>query len=111
MPAPYQDPDVLERDWKLFRQRIPGWQERHMQKLLGHYAALIAGDEAPSTKFWKLEKRLRQDVRHAGVCVELRRSTMVETLFRLLAEKAIAPEDLDGFSDELRRWIVRDPAI
>ena len=94
--------DVLESDWKLFRQRLPGWQERHMQRLLDEYAAIIAGTGDPSAKFWTLEKRLRTDKRHAGVCVELRRSTMVETLFNLLAEKAISAEDLDGFSDRVR---------
>ena len=32
---------------------------------------------------------------------------MVETLFRLFGEKAIDAEDLDGFSNELRHWILR----
>ena len=108
-PAMSRSPfsDILESDWKLFRQRLPGWQERHMQKLLDEYAAIIAGAGNPSAKFWTLEECLRKDIRHAGVCVERSRSTMVETLFRLLDEKAIDAGDLDGFSDGLRHWILR----
>ncbi len=72
-----------------------------MQKLLDEYAAIIAGAGNPSDKFWMLEERLLNDVRHAGVYVERRHSTMVETLFRLLVEK-----NLGGFSDGLRHWIL-----
>ena len=75
-----------------------------MQKLLGEYAAIIDGAEDSAARFWTLEKRVRNDKRHAGVCVELRRSTMVDTLFCLLAETA---DDLDGFSDGLRHWILQ----
>ena len=28
-----------ERDWKLFRKRLPEWQERCVQSLLNEYAA------------------------------------------------------------------------
>ena len=55
---------VLEKDWKLFRKRLPEWQERHMQSLLDEYAAIIAGDGDAAAKFWELEKRLKMDVRH-----------------------------------------------
>ena len=60
------DTMISERDWKLFRKRLPEWQERHMQALLDEYVAIIAGDGNPSTKFWKLEGRLKKDVRHVG---------------------------------------------
>ena len=95
--------DVQENDWKLFRKRLPDWQERHMEKLLREYAAVINGDGNASTKFWTLEKRLRTDVKHAGVCVEISRSSMLLVLLRLLGEKVISAEDLDGFSDELKQ--------
>ena len=93
---------ILEKDWKLFRKRLPEWQERHMQSLLDEYAAIIAGDGNPSTKFWKLEERLKKDVRHVGVQARMSRSRMVLNLMSLLHEKAITMSDLDGFSDELK---------
>ena len=91
-----------ESDWKLFRKRLPEWQMRHMQSLLDEYAAIIAADANPSTKFWKLEERLKKDVRHVGVRAEMSRSRMVINLMCLLHEKAITMSDLDGFSDELK---------
>ena len=97
----------LEKDWKLFRKRLPGWQERHMQSLLDEYAAIIAADAKPSTKFWKLEERLKKDVRHVGVLARMSRSSMRLNLLCLLHEKAITMSDLDGFSDELRMSLDR----
>ena len=91
-----------EKDWKLFRKRIPVWQERHMQSLLDEYAAIIASNGNPSTKFWKLDARLKTDIRHVGVHAEMRRSRMHLNLSRLLYEKTITMSDLDGFSDELK---------
>lgn len=34
---------VNESDWKLFRKRLPEWQERCMEQLTESYAALLAG--------------------------------------------------------------------
>ena len=96
---------VLERDWKLFRKQLPEWQERHMQSLLDDYAAIIAGNGNPATKFWKLEGRLKRDVRHVGVSAEMSRSKMDLNLLCLLHEKAITMSDLDGFSDELKTYL------
>ena len=93
---------VLEKDWKLFRKRLPEWQERHMQSLLDEYAAIIAGDGDAVAKFWELEERLKKDVRHVGVQAEMSRSRMVLNLMCLLHEKAIKMSDLDGFSDEVK---------
>ena len=93
---------VLEKDWKLFRERLPEWQERHMQSLLDEYAAIIAGDGDAAAKFWELEERLKKDVRHVGVHAEMSRSRMVLNLMSLLHEKAIKMSDLDGFSDEVK---------
>ena len=95
--------EFLERDWKLFRKRVPEWQERYMAKLVGEYAAILAGSELPSTKFWKLEKRIGRDKRRAGVCTDMRRSAMFQDLLCLLNEKAITEDDLDGFSDGLKQ--------
>ena len=92
-----------ESDWNLFRKRLPGWQERYMRSLLDEYAAIITANDQPSIRFWKLEKRLRTDVRHVGVQAEMSRSKMHLNLLSLLHEKAITVEDLDGFSDELKQ--------
>ena len=96
---------LKESDWKLFRRKLPEWQERHMQNLLGEYAGIIASAGPASTRFWKLKERLQKDVRHVGVCANIKRSTMLHNLLAMFGEQAITLEDLDGFSDDLRRQV------
>lgn len=91
-----------EQDWKLFKSRIPGWQEAYMNKLTLEYAALLTGDGKASEKFWALEKRIRKDRRSPGVCIDMRRSMLVQNLTGLLSDGVISLEDLNGFSDELK---------
>ena len=62
---------VNESDWKLFRKKLPGWQESHMEKLNQEYAALLAGSGKASEKFWKLEKRINSDKYHVGVVARM----------------------------------------
>ena len=77
-----------------------------MERLLGGYAKMIAGQGLASDRFWKLQKRLKKDVRKVGVCADMRRSVMVMNLRSLLYEGAITKDDLDGFSDELRQSLI-----
>lgn len=55
--------DVTESDWKLFRKRLPGWQESYMEKLVGEYMGMLSGEGLASEKFWALEKRVNEDKR------------------------------------------------
>lgn len=50
---------ISERDWKVFRKKIPDWQERYMERLALEYIAILQGEEKASTKFWELEKRIK----------------------------------------------------
>lgn len=38
--------NVKESDWKLFRKKLPGWQERYMDCLNREYIQILSGDEA-----------------------------------------------------------------
>ena len=102
---------VNESDWKLFRSRLPVWQERHMEALIHEYAALLTGSGAASDKFWALEKRIREDQQHVGVVARMSRSNMYANLLALLQDKVITLDDLDGFSEDLRErfaFVMRD---
>lgn len=99
-----------ERDWKLFSSKVGGWQEAYMDRLNNEYIALLSVEnELPSEKFWKLEKRVREDKRNSGVTLEKSRSKLIMNLCNLLAEGAITLADLEDFSDELqstiRTWV------
>ncbi|MBU5360226.1 hypothetical protein KQI58_03920 [Enterococcus raffinosus] len=43
--------DFTEKDWKLFRNKIAGWQEAYMDRLNGEYLELLTQDSAASDKF------------------------------------------------------------
>ena len=93
--------EIANQDWKLFRSRLSSWQEAYMNRLNQEYAEILSGDGNPSDKFWTLEKRIRQDKRHPGVQLELRRSQVLNQLFFLLSDNVITFSDLEGFSDGL----------
>ena len=92
----------LEKDWKLLKKRLPGWQERYMEQLVEDYKEILNGDYIASEKFWTLYKKINQDQRKGGVMVEgLSRSNMVYYMIELYEDGAIEMKDLAGFSDGL----------
>ena len=58
---------ISERDWKIFRKKIPNWQECYMERLVAEYIALLQTDKSASAKFWEPEKRIKQDKKSPGV--------------------------------------------
>ncbi|MGX8715317.1 MAG: multidrug transporter [Lachnospiraceae bacterium] len=95
---------IKESDWKLFRKKLPDWQENYMERLIQEYAALLAGSTQASDKFWALEERINSDKHHVGVVAEMSRSRMYNNILALLNEGAITTDDLADFSEELRGW-------
>lgn len=92
---------VKEKDWQLFRKRLPLWQEAHMDKLNKEYIQLLLGEGNASDKFWELEERLNRDKKSVGVVADMRRSRMHSHLLSLLLDDIIREEDLEGFSEDL----------
>ena len=96
---------VKEKDWKLFRQKLPLWQEAYMDKLNQEYIRLLSGEGLASDKFWELEKRIREDKRSVGVVADMRRSQMYSNLLSLLVNEIIREEELEGFSEKLTETV------
>ena len=95
-------PQFNEADWKLFRTRLPGWQEEYMDRLNREYAAILAGSGKASEKFWALEEKINRDKRTVSVTARMSRSNMDYNIAGLLGGGVITIDDLDGFSLELR---------
>ena len=94
---------VKEKDWKLFRKKLPEWQEAYLERLIKEYAELLNGDDAASEKFWALDKRIRADRKSLGVHVDgVTRSNLQNILTGLIIENVITENDLHDFSEELR---------
>lgn len=94
--------ETSKSGWKLFREKIGGWQEKHMQKLCQKYIRLLKSDKLPSEKFWLLEKRIKLDKRNKGVLIELRKSEVMFDVVDFLKQKTITMEDLADFSDDFK---------
>lgn len=97
--------EISKRDWKLYQERVPEWQERYMEKLLKQYIKLLSSKENASERFWKLEKKIKQDKKHPGVCIELRKSDAIWDIAIFVEKKVITMDDLDEFSDDLKKAV------
>ena len=94
--------NISEKDWKLFRKKVPQWQEAYMDRLAREYIAILSGNENSSEKFWNLYDRINADVNCVGVQIRMSRSRMIQNIISLINEGAITLDDLSDFSDELR---------
>lgn len=94
-----------KKDWKLYRERIPGWQEDYMERLMEQYIELLSSDLPASTKFWELEKRVKKDKKTPGVCITLSKSEMIWDIVSLIHDDVISFDDLKEFSDGLKQAV------
>ena len=98
--------DISKSDWKLFRVKLSGWQEKYMERLVREYATVLTDEtRRASDKFWELEERIKTDRQHPGVIMEMRKSDAIWQIMRLIRLKVITYDDLSDFSDELRRAV------
>lgn len=94
--------EVSKKDWKLYREKLPGWQETYMEKLIASYVNYLTSDKPASIKFWELEKKIKRDRKNPGVLIEIRKQNMPFDLIRLIHEGVITVDDLNDFSDGLK---------
>ena len=99
--------EVKESDWKIFRKRVPQWQEDYMKKLNKEYIEILSRDGSAAQNFWDLENRVFKDKRSVGVVIDMRRSRMFINILDLLEDHVINLEDLDEFSEELREAVTK----
>lgn len=100
--------DISKKDWKLFREKLSGWQEKYMEGLVKKYVNFLNDDtKYASEKFWKLEKQIKEDKRHPGVIMEMRKSDAIWDIVHLIRLNVISYNDLSDFSDELQQEVRR----
>lgn len=76
-----------------------------MDRLTKEYIDLLSEDSKPSEKFWRLEERIKEDRKKAGVQLRISRSEFIYNIVSLINEGAITFEDLEEFSDELKETV------
>ena len=94
--------EISKKDWKLFKDKIGAWQETYMEKLVEEYKVVLNADLTASSKFWELEKRIKQDKNNPGVMIDLNKQQMLYNIVHMINDGAITMDDLQDFSDELR---------
>lgn len=96
---------ISEHDWKIFRNKIPDWQEHYMERLATDYITLLQSEKKASAKFWELEKRIKQDKKSPGVLIDMRRSTAINNIVNMVLDEVISFDDLEDFSDDLKEVV------
>lgn len=100
-----QEQRFTKKDWTLFRTKLADWQEAYMDMLTKEYIDLLSEDSKPSEKFWRLEERIKEDRKKAGVQLRISRSEFIYNIVSLINEGAITFEDLEEFSDDLKETV------
>ncbi len=93
--------ETSKADWKLYRERVSVWQVHYMEQLTKEYVELLTSPGYASDHFWELEKRIKQDKKHPGVLIELRKSTALWDIAYFVRDKVITMDELEGFSADL----------
>lgn len=93
--------EISKKDWKLFRERLPGWQEHYMERLIREYIEMLSAPGNASDHFWELEKRIKKDRKHPGVLLQVRKSEAIWDIAAFVRYEVITLDDLEGFSDDL----------
>lgn len=94
--------EISEKDWQLFRKKVPIWQDAHIDKLNQEYIEILNSSNSPADKFWELEKRINTDKHKTGVVCDMRKSKMVENIISFITDGVIGIDDLSEFGDDLK---------
>ncbi len=97
--------EISKSDWKKYREKISDWQEHYMEQLVEEYITFLSSGQPASNKFWGLEKRIKQDKKCPGVLIEMRKSSAIYDIVRLMEDNVISLDDLEEFSDDLKETV------
>lgn len=97
--------NFTETDWKIYKSKLPIWQEKYIASLLKKYNEIINDCSDSSKRFWHLESEINKDKNYPGVTVERKRSNMISTLVTFLNDGVIGISDIDDFSEELKETV------
>jgi len=99
--------EITKQDWKLFREKLPVWQDNYMENLFQDYMALLQSDRSPSTRFEELYSHMQEDRKTPGVWARISKAETVMNVVSLLFCKAITIQDLADFSEEFQAEVKR----
>ncbi len=98
--------EIDEEDWRLFKERMPLWRERQMEKMVRNYQQILSSDKTAEEKFFKLQRRMEKDSWCVIFSVEMSRSKVNINIMELLTAGIITVDDLEGFTPGLKKKIM-----
>ena len=93
--------EISKKDWKLYRERLPEWQEHFMERLTKENIELLRAPGNASDHFWELEERIRKDKKNPGVLLNVTKSNAIWDIAVFVGRGIITMDELDGFSPDL----------
>ena len=93
--------EISKKDWRLYRERLPEWQEHFMERLVKEYMELLSAPGNASDHFWELEERIHKDKKNPGVLLDVRKSNAIWDIAAFVGRGIITMDELDGFSPDL----------
>ena len=97
--------ELKEEDWKIYKNEITKWQERFFDKNILLIKEIINSNKESINKFYDVNKFIHKNKKHPLANLDLRRSTMVDTILYLTSINEISFDDLKPFSNELKDYI------
>jgi hypothetical protein len=96
-----------EADWKNYKSIVYELRERYLNERNKEVAAILNRDSnTPTENFWDANERMREIEGIISNCLDNhRRSGMLNNLMLMYYHQMITDDDLNGFSEEVRRRI------
>lgn len=66
---------------------------------------MLQSKKPASTKFWDLDKRIKDDKRNPGVQMQLDKGDAIYDIVKMINLEIISKEDLADFSDDLKESV------
>ena len=93
--------DISKKDWELFKEKLPNWQEAYIDRRLTQYGKKIKEKTPASIRLSELEKMMKEDKKNPGISMRLSKKDAVWDIMSLIQYGVINLSDLDDFSKEL----------
>jgi len=97
-----------ESDWKRFRSMVTDLRERYLKERNHELVRLLTDpSKTPTEQFWETHDRMREIGKILVKCLDGHsRSKMARYLAEMRYYGMLKESDLEGFSDELREFLL-----
>lgn len=97
----------IESDWKVYRERIGDWRDRHLARKNAEILAILTDEaRAPTEQFWHAMEKMEKEARIVDTSFgRFARSQMEFNLVKMYGQGIVDDADLEEFSQDLRERV------